>query len=234
MKIESKKIAVIGDSHTRSFAFSNLFIPFCIGAGKKYCFIDSSKALNVLNKSTELIQKIELEIEPEYYMFVFGEPDTRWLLGKGWYPWNRKLRNPFIYYRRWELLECNLKRYVSVIRKILTTEKKIIIYGNTSIYYEQIDLAKRWNDQLGYCCQELGVIFVNILDDILMQDKVMDEYVNDISHANQKIMPLVAKKLSQEIDWMENFRLESSILKHSQLCKSFEYNQRFGSFVSKP
>lgn len=99
------KIAVIGDSHTRAFGFTNIFIPVFLGSGKQHCFIDDKRSEIVLERLTKSIQNIKQKSGIKTYLLVFGEPDTRWLLGKGWYPWNKKIYNPFIYLRRWNLLE---------------------------------------------------------------------------------------------------------------------------------
>ena len=235
-KSETNKIAVIGDSHTRAFAFTNIFLPFFLGSGKEHCFINNRKARNVSNKSKKLINTIKKELGIQTYILVFGEPDARWLLGKGWYPWKKKIYNPLIYYKRWKLIEENCYRYINLIKELSQLDIDLIIYGNTSIYnQEQVKLARRWNQLLYDFCQCNKITFVNVLEEIINEeDQVKKEYANDISHASQAVLPLVIKKIQFRGKLPKNLTMKiDKENDHKELKSSFIYNEKFGSFISK-
>ena len=215
-----------------------LFVPFFLGPGKDNCFINAQKAKNVKDKIINLIRKINADLDLEYYILVFGEPDTRWYLGKGWYPWKRKFSNPWIFHRKLALLEAGLNRYLEVLDQVCdelqTLGIKLIIYGNTSVYEEQLCLARKWNSLLDKACQDRQICFLSVLDEICNQDgKIIPEYKNDICHASQKVIPLILKKLSKEHQWLDNIGSDSNILNHSRLKSLFEYNVRFGAYMEK-
>ena len=85
--IDNQFIYAIGDSHTRAFSFNKNFLPLFIGAGKSHCFINDKNMKNVRNK----IYKITKKLNQATVILVLGEPDTRYYLGKGWYPWEDKI-----------------------------------------------------------------------------------------------------------------------------------------------
>jgi hypothetical protein len=82
------KIWVIGDSHTRIFAFNDNFLPFFIGQGRDFCFITDQCLANVVPKVVHIVKEIKAN---DTFILFLGEPDTRYYLVKGWEPWNRPL-----------------------------------------------------------------------------------------------------------------------------------------------
>lgn len=78
-----KKIMIIGDSHTRSFALRNNIYPVFLGNGKKINL--SNTSLIYLEKQlVKLFKKVNRD---DYHCFIYlGEPNVRYQLMNNWYP----------------------------------------------------------------------------------------------------------------------------------------------------
>lgn len=129
----------------------------------------------------------------------------------------------------------NCFRYIKIIEELSQLDIELIIYGNTSIYnQEQVRLAKKWNELLDSFLQSKGLTFVNVLNDITDEfDQVKKEYINDISHASQAVLPLVFQKLQSQNILSSDVELAYKKATHNELKNSFIYNERFGSFIMK-
>mgnify|MGYP006145144089 CR=1 FL=1 len=84
------KIIVFGDSHCRAFSNNENFMPIFTGEGKKHCFINDVTAKNTEKAILSALQNFKNTTSVILY---FGEPDTRYYLGKGWKPWETTLNS---------------------------------------------------------------------------------------------------------------------------------------------
>jgi len=83
MILKYGKIIAIGDSHVRSFANNEYFIPFYLGAGRDNCFINDEKTIITKNRLFEIMSKFNVD---DVFMLVLGEPDCRWCTYNNWQP----------------------------------------------------------------------------------------------------------------------------------------------------
>ena len=78
-----KKIMIIGDSHTRSFALRKNVYPVFLGNGKKIN-LSYTSLINLEKQLIKLFKKINRD---EYHCFIYlGEPNVRYQLMNNWYP----------------------------------------------------------------------------------------------------------------------------------------------------
>jgi len=78
-----KKIMIIGDSHSRSFALRKNIYPVFLGNGKKINLANTS-LINLEKQLVKLFKKINRD---DYHCFLFlGEPNVRYQLMNNWYP----------------------------------------------------------------------------------------------------------------------------------------------------
>lgn len=72
----------IGDSHVRSFIDQGFC--FFVGPGKDNNFLSDASAKALEKKISNILVCLKKNTE---IIFIFGEPDCRFALGKGWHPW---------------------------------------------------------------------------------------------------------------------------------------------------
>ena len=207
-----------------------MFLPIFVGAGKEHCFVTKRCAKRVLDKTQKTIDALVNRSDISDFMLVYGEPDTRWLLGKGWHPWKRRFANPLIVWRRDALLKQSLDRFMQVVDSLRVDKQRLIIYANTSVYCaDQIKYAKRWNAAIENYCSARGIRFLNILDEITVGDRVAEEYVADIVHAGPAIVPLVKGKLG--LDATEASDQKSRDMNRETLPSMFKFNAKFDCYT---
>lgn len=227
------KIAVIGDSHTRAFALAPAFIPFFLGSGKKHCFINKKNQRRVFGKSVTLINHLKEDYDIKDYMLILGEPDLRWSLGKGWYPWSKKTINPLIYYRRYNLIDKSLDRYCTLLLFLKKLKINLIVFGATPVYEPELELASYWNACLSEFCLKTSMFFVDILSKIWVQDVgIIPKYRLDVVHPSPEIIPLVINEIRDFVT-VSNFSKIESGENNAELRERFKYNEKFGSYILK-
>ena len=103
------KVFVLGDSHSRSYSFNDNFVPLFIGQGKKYNFVSDDNLNNIIQGLKTTLPLCE----SENIMLTFGEPDTRFYLGKGWTPWSENGEDDLSSYEK--LIDESVRRYSRLI-----------------------------------------------------------------------------------------------------------------------
>jgi hypothetical protein len=207
---------VIGDSHVRAFAKKREISPIFIGPGKEYNFTSQHSAENLL----KAILKLKDIIQGETVILFFGEPDTRFALGKGWHPWNFQEvnddidNNPFV-------LNC-AKRYVYIISILINqidAQFNILlpIYTTNFNQCRYIDLFNNYIQQKKIC----NVIDIN--SEVSKNGVLNKFYQQDIVHSNHEIVKLVLKKTKNK----NNNKNKPYALNVSQL----KFNKKFGCYL---
>ena len=223
-------IYVIGDSHTRSFANNHNFFPLFIGPGKEMCFI-SDAHLNELKKRVSAALKNLEDNAP--VLFVLGEPDTRYYLGKGWTPWepvtSEEIAEPF------ELLSRSAQRYGD----FLTWAKKnfniqILVFNITpSERIQQNKYVDCFNKKLRIICSNNKIPFIDIMEDIMNHDSIKSQFMADVVHLDLSVQSLIEEKIKQagfELDVSEHVYHRNS----KTLQSDFLYDERFSCFTYQP
>ncbi|GAB5539813.1 MAG: hypothetical protein Salg2KO_19160 [Salibacteraceae bacterium] len=229
--MNESKILVLGDSHARSFSYNNNFIPVFLGAGKLHNFISDHNSHVVLEKSLQVIQSLR----PKHVMLFFGEPDTRYLLGKGWTPWDPN--NDDIDGIDQPHLEGCVLRYFDFIQKIVrnaSLESVLVLNIIPSKRAEQNAIVDEYNEILAERLGQIaGVRFLDINDTLYesITPTIKDKYVSDPVHLNHELQKPVEKKLldmglisspgfSSEIEW-----------DNSTIHRRYKIDPRFGCYV---
>jgi hypothetical protein len=230
---KNKPIYILGDSHVRCFSFNKNFIPMFVGEGKKHNFINDHNYNNVLTKTLKILRTIP----NNFIVLFFGEPDTRFLLGKGWTPWDTKLpddESGKMFFEKTSVDEC-LKRYRNLIEECLKLKisQLLVLSVSPSIREEQNRIVKMYNKKLHDLCKELKIDFINIEDDILNNEKLNMEYYGDPVHLNNKIQlnlehSLINKKILKKSFFNSGFKWNNK-----EVQNEYVFNEQFGCFIQK-
>ncbi len=220
-------IYVVGDSHTRTFADNINFFPLFLGAGKEVCFISDDRLEKLKHRIKDVVSHIE---EMSTIMFVLGEPDTRYYLGKGWTPWapefEEKVEEPY------KLLDASLKRYETFITWFSDTFSSDFIIFNVipSTRKQQNQYVRYMNDRLTKFCLAKDVKFINIQSHLIKEGVIQQDYMADVVHLNTSVQPLVEaeiKKLGFPIEDASNATIKASKISRS----AFIYNEQFSCYT---
>jgi hypothetical protein len=204
-------IVVIGDSHTRVFSYHHAFLPLFIGSGRDNCFLSDIKYKNSRNKIYNILERIKVTSK---VMLVFGEPDIRNHFENVFGTKNLGKSDQVI-------IQEAVERYKHLIEE-LNNEKKfelIIFNAVPSGNSEYNPLLSHYNQELELFCNNKGIHFIDIWDDIFESSKnVVDhEYQSDPVHLNENIIPIVIKELK-----------DAEILPQSIVAKSkFKWAYRY-------
>lgn len=201
---------VVGDSHVR--AFKNTYInAIFVGPGKEYNFTSQFYADNV----TRAILSIKDIIQGETVILFFGEPDTRFALGKGWHPWDYQeikddVNNDVF------VLNC-AKRLVSTFSKIfneIDAEFNILL----PIYTPNFNQCKYIDLFNAYILEKMTCNVININAQV-SKNGVLDKfYQSDIIHSNCEIAELVLKKFKNK-NKLKTFNISR-----------LKFNKKFGCY----
>ena len=227
----SNKILVFGDSHSRAFALNPNFLPIFIGAGKLNNFINEENAGRVQNS----VIKACNELKPKDVILCFGEPDTRYFLGLGWYPWENKREFTLEDYKP-SVLE-SIERYKAFLEKLKELISGTIMVFNVtpSIRTEQNVIVDFFNISMQKACSEIEVLFIDVNNDIYSKDSdiIKQEYFSDTVHLNNRIQILAEDFLLKNKIIESRGYQEDAAFEHSDIQSKFKYDKRFGCYVLK-
>ena len=218
---------VVGDSHARAFAHNRNFFPVFLGPGKTVNFTSDTCAKNLEEKMLKALKSFKAK----RVLTCFGEPDTRWLLGRGWYPWdeNETLRvvdteaeiNAAVALHRGALLKLKDAAYEVACLSVTPSER-----------VDQNRVVVAYNEKLRAMCQDVGVLYLEITRSILQEDlKVDPAYCGDHVHMNNQIQPLVERLLIGH-NWLKESQYEQEFEWDTKAVQSeYVFNEKFGCFV---
>lgn len=216
------RIIVLGDSHVRTFAKTNVFYPFFLGPGKKINYINGTHRNKTKNKIHHVMSNFDKD---DIFLFVFGEPDCRWWTGNGWHSW-LKLTNDAV-----NLPELNnsIKRYQDVINDIkeLGYENVIIYNATASENDKQNNQIYIWNSSMKNFCDKNKIPFIDLSDIILVDKKINPEFLVDMIHLNDKPAKLVFNILMDKELISSEVKLSSAPYNYLEVKKQFKLNSKF-------
>ncbi len=226
-------IYVIGDSHTRSFAFNDNFIPLFLGQGKEINFTSNENAIKIKQLSSNLMTHIN---ENDSLILFIGEPDTRFYLNAGWYPWDSlDLVNAKNYIENVEKSISRYHRYISLIKQKFKGKLFVlnVIPSNRALQNVIVD---EYNKQLKIICDLEEINFLDVNNTIYADYKhesIRDEYISDHVHLNHKLQVQVQQKLKDfDLELPDNFN-GSVKWDNSEVQKKFYFDEKFGCFKLK-
>lgn len=223
-------IYIVGDSHSRAFSYNRNFIPLFLGPGKKINFISDDNMQTVKSK----FAMVHKSLAPQKVITYFGEPDTRWLLGKGWYPWEGSVEFVLDDFR--QEVNQSVDRYIQLIRFARDHFAWEICVMNVTptTRVEQNVISEYYNERLHQTCKDEGFMFLPINSRLFTHDLNLDDsYCGDSVHLNSAIQPHVEEIL------IKKGMIESSGFRvgiewdHSKVHADFKYNKRFGCYTLK-
>ena len=220
-----KKIIVAGDSHTRSFALRKNLIPVFLGPGKEIN-LSSHNLHKVEKKLKQLIKKIK-NIDYDLFLFL-GEPNVRYQLEKGWYPFKDKTTQSVVNHKY--LKEC-ADNYVKLAQSF---NAKLIT--PTSAYNKSVKGLKYFNK---YLCSVNNVNVIDVFSKTIKSEKVREEFlfenlIEDPIHLNMKIADVFFEVLSQNSDKHRIFENHQKIIKpylNEKNLKDIFKENRFGTLT---
>jgi hypothetical protein len=221
-------IYVIGDSHCRGFSYNSNFVPLFIGPGKEINFItDSNKEL-----TTSKVQLALSKIKAGRIILVFGEPDTRHYLGKGWHPWENELEIGIGDFR--PSVSASVERFSDFFRLIDSgaSFQLMVLSVPPSERKDQNEIVRYYNQLLEDFCRVHNVLFIDIHDKLFLANGDIDKsYFGDQIHLNNKSQHLVEDILIlhsviSERKYDPNHRWSST-----ETMKSFGYKKEFGCYT---
>jgi len=178
-----KKIMIIGDSHTRSFALRNNIYPVFLGSGKKINL--SNTSLIYLEK--QLVKLFKKVNQDDYQCFIYlGEPNVRYQLMNNWYPHlEDKIK---VNVNKSYLSKC-ASNYIKIAEKY-----KLSIITPTSGIDECIIPMKYFTKCL-LKNKTTKTFIVDLFSQTIKSLKIIDEYKNqnyseDPIHLNSKVCDL--------------------------------------------
>ena len=195
-------IYVLGDSHTRSFAYHTSFFPICIGGSMENCFLTSHKKEEAYERILANLKLLNKNIP---VMLVLGEADTRHYWNdtqytkdqlKEYFPNGVSEIESFSHVER---MENAAKNYCEVIERLVKTSGFSIIVFNiiaTERGYQN-DMSRIYNGIVEQYCELKNIRFVNIWEEILDPglNQVKKYYQAEFIHLNETIAPLVSSIL---------------------------------------
>lgn len=229
-KIDPTSLLVLGDSHCRAYAFNRNFVPLFLGMGKTHCFI-SKETEQILKKDTA---KAMQAIPGNRVLLVLGEPDTRYYLGKGWYPWKNELQ-PIIKNKS-ELVTQSIVRYERYLRwlRLNYNNEFIVCSVVPTIRKQQNEICDLFNQELRNICSFLQLSFIDINNYLYQSPGILNrKYAGDEVHLNQYIQPFVEKELIRIGYLTESYFDPEQKLENQALKSQFKYSRRFGCYVLK-
>lgn len=220
-------VYVVGNSHTRAFSFNSNFFPMFLGSGKTHSLIDDNGLENLKISLTIALKNIS----NQKVMIVLGEPDTRYYLGKGWYPWENEKQFEVDDYR--PLVHSSLKRYKQLIDFLKSKFDNTYIILNVTPVLDsnQNEIVNYFNGLLSKYCMSENIIFIDINKDLYQSDKHINTiYLGDAVHLNNKIQPFVEKTLIS-MSLLKSSNYENTNWNHLKVQGKYKYSKKFGCYI---
>jgi len=224
-------IAVIGDSHTRSYACNSAFTPLFIGPGKENNFIDEASANTYLKRATKVLQQLRVNT----VLLLFGEPDARYSLGCGWYPWDHRNEtsgqqrgpkfDPIPHVERMERV------YNKLAERFSSTTFFVPTIHPVGFEAENVPI-KALNDALRY---RMSDVIIDVWDRLYINDRAVPGLLADQVHATDYIQKPVFEKICEKkvLSILFAERDASVRWNAAEIQKRFKYNSRFKCFTMK-
>jgi hypothetical protein len=221
---------VIGDSHTRSFAFNSNFTPLFLGQGKEINFASEENFEKVKATAWNALSNIS---ETDQVIVFIGEPDTRFYLNAGWYPWDNEEKVTIDNFKN--NVQLSISRYRKFIQllKQKFNQRLFILNVIPSGRPLQNIIVDEFNKELKKICNLESVVFIEINEHIYTDSthsSVKPEYVSDHVHLNNKIQ-LLAQNFLKEMGMSLNDSFNNSVKwDNSAVHKMFVYDEKFGCY----
>jgi glycosyltransferase domain-containing protein len=178
-------VAVLGDSHVRTFSYSVNFLPLFIGTGREANFSTIESAKFTHKRLSENAIRFR---RPVPILLVFGEPDIRlYLENEGGIADKETMP---------EYIIATVDRYMAVVKNLQTEfDNEILIYNavpRPDVNYNK--MAMMYNARLGRLCKEHNIKFVDIWDSIVDENLSLDQsYSADYIHLDKNTLSIINK-----------------------------------------
>lgn len=225
--MEFRRIAVIGDSHSRVFSNTPSFAPFFLGPGSDFNLVEYPTKISKATRS--LLPKIEDKFD--HVMLLFGEPSCRWQVDKDHYIHKRGKVFKDIDRVNENVLKRITEDYWDLISSLQPREK-IIVCAPLSVYSPSLKFSGRFSENIKELCQNNNVKFIDPKNYFVDEKyQVIEKYKADPVHSSQEILPFIKKSL-EEIGVPVNVEV-GKIKGLVEIRDQFEFDQRFGCYKIK-
>lgn len=217
---------VFGDSHVRSLVDNLNFVPIFIGQGRDHNFVTLKSLFRIFIKVHYIAMKVK---QKSNVIFFFGEPDTRYAMGNGWYPWDNKGKSVAV---SKYLIEQSAHRYLALIDvfRSLTGWNVFVLSVLPTRQKEQFPFIQRFNTVIRSNERELDFTFIDIETSFLKNDgTIQDEFVGDKIHANTGVQKFVEDFLIKK-GFLNNAGASDRVRSGREL-KIFYRSNRFGNKI---
>ncbi len=160
------------------------------------------------------------------------EPDTRYYLGRGWYPWDEE--NTIHPVELDESIAFSISRYSRIIDFLKKKYELIVINVTPSIRIDQNQIVDKFNDRLKVLCEKHNIRFLDLNNKIYSPDgKIKEEYYADHVHLSTSLQILVENRLIEEDILSKPLYNSDNSLSNKDIQSKFKYDKRFGCYVLK-
>ena len=221
-----KKIVMIGDSHVRSYAFNDNFLPIFVGQGKLHNFLTDDNANRFLKGFTRAFRVIN----PQKVVLIIGEPDTRYCLGAGWLPWESANIHLMSDYRK--VLDNSTARLYDRLSKLNLVNIEIMCLSiMPTLIEEQNKPINYMNYNLKDCFKKS---FIDVYSKLDFSTSDLKNTLADNIHMSTAIQKNVETEMLK-LGIISKARYSDSFhyYKASYIKSKFKYSDRFGCYVFK-
>lgn len=204
-----KKILIIGDSHTRSFAFRKNIIPVFLGPGKKINL--EPKNIRIIKKKLNYLKNIFDEAEYEKYL-ILGEPNIRYQLGHGWYPHtleniNSKIDTEYIEECAERLISLSLKfdsKIITPVSGYSQNLKGLLYFANYLKKQNLVNVIDIFSKTLTGSNVESKYLIENYKSDpIHLNLKISDVFIDEINEEQNEHYSIFFSRYSKNINGID-------------------------------
>lgn len=234
-KVSLNNVVVIGDSHARSFSGNGSFSPFFVGPGKEFNFLDERASKRI----KKAIERIVDATTNRYFLLVFGEPDTRFLLGKGWHPWQVTDSMEHGRYHP-EGIGTSSENYLGLLSGLSSryaSREFFVLNATPSRRDMQNRIVCALNEKLELGIAKarwLNIFFVSINQFVMSEENLpKEEFINeeDPVHLNHNVQPLVEQYFLDRGVLQRPLLLAVESQDGSEAQGIFKFDKRFGCYV---
>lgn len=234
-------LALLGDSHTRSYRLSRtIAVRVFLGKGKVNNFTNCRCfVLTIIRylRSGRKLKKMGFELA-----FVIGEPDIRWLAYRGWE--NYLGEDVLDSVEQRSVRDCQLKKIAFRLKIFLIVsrffgQRPSLIIGIGTPNPEILSASVRLNERFSSICRDLNCLFFDPLKFALSDTKrvnqefvgysVFDSCSKDWTHLSVKISKYVDQFLGNQTKRVTIAELDSAT--RLQFLKEFVQIRDFDTFI---